>query len=146
LAKIFNIKRENVARNIEKSDAYVAGNRENVSNQNKLPTTNVVKSNATRLDKEIHGVKKPLFKIAPQVPINLSNFTTIGQKDLTSNRDLDPTKEKFDPKKLTNEASVSKNHGSRQNQDPRGNLMTQSKGSLQKKRCLIPRESQMKHR
>lgn len=139
MARIFSIKRENLANNIGKSVAQVVGTRENVRNQNKLSTTNVVKSNATRLDKEIHRVQKPLFRIAPQAPIKLSNFTTIGQKDLTSNRGPDPTKEKFDAKKVTNEASVTKNHESRQNQDPKGNLMTQIKGSLQKKEMLNPK-------
>jgi len=139
LARIFSIKRENLATNIEKSAAQVVGTKENVSNQNKLSTTNVVKSNATKLDKEIHGVKKPLFRIAPRAPIKLSNFSTSGQKDLTSNSGPNPTKEKFDAKKVTNEALVTKNHESRQNQDPRGNLMTQSKGSLQKKEMFNPK-------
>lgn len=57
LARIFNIKRENVASNIEKLNVHVAGNRENVSNQNKLPNTNVVKSNATRLDRNPRSQK-----------------------------------------------------------------------------------------
>jgi len=65
LDRIFNINRENVESNIEKFDAHVAGNRENVSNKKKLPTTNVVKSNARGLDKEILGGEKPLFSIAP---------------------------------------------------------------------------------
>ncbi|RHN74114.1 hypothetical protein MtrunA17_Chr2g0306521 [Medicago truncatula] len=85
------------------------------------------------------AIKKPLFRIAPQAPIKLSNFTTIGQKDLTSNKGHDTAKEKFDAKKVTNEASVTKNHESRQNQDPRGNLITQSKGSLQKKEMFNPK-------
>lgn len=52
----------------------------------------------------------------------------------------DPTKEKFDPNKITNEASMTKKQGSRQNQDPRGNLVTQSKGSLQKKEMFNPKK------
>ncbi|CAI8595454.1 unnamed protein product [Vicia faba] len=43
----------------------------------------------------IQGVKKPLFNIAPQAQIKLSNFATLGQQDLTSNCDLGQTKKKL---------------------------------------------------
>ena len=36
----------------------------------------------------------------------------------------------FDPKRVTNEALVTKSQGSKQNQDQRGNLMTQNKGFM----------------
>ncbi|WJX17880.1 hypothetical protein P8452_07742 [Trifolium repens] len=123
LARLYQIKHEKIQRNMEQSNARVAGSKEHVSKQNKTQATNIVRSKAEGLDKQ------PLLKIAPQAQIKLSNFVTSGQKDLIPDKDLDSAKKKVDSKIPTQLKGTSQNHGPKKVANKA--LMTKSKGSMQ---------------
>ncbi|WJX62510.1 hypothetical protein P8452_47497 [Trifolium repens] len=123
LARLYQIKHEKIQRNMEQSNARVAGSKEHVSKQNKTQATNIVRSKAEGLDKQ------PLLKIAPQAQIKLSNFVTSGQKDLISDKDLDSAKKKVGSKIPTQLKGTSQNHGPKKVANEA--LMTKSKGSMQ---------------